>query len=80
MPNDRRVHPTDIRCELQLVDRPEDRDVLALTERELLEYTANLQGKVRALRALLSEAFTMIARQHDELTRAARIIERQRRE
>jgi hypothetical protein len=46
----------------------------------LLAYTADLQRDMSALRALLSEALTMMAQQRDVLARRERTIEALRRE
>lgn len=60
--------------------RLEDTDVLTLSERELLAYVADLQSEQRWLRRLLHEALAMVARQTDQLARAARTVDALRRE
>jgi hypothetical protein len=52
--------------------------LLGLAPDEVLSYAADCREDLRAVRSTLSEALAMIARQHDQLVRAARVIEHQR--
>jgi hypothetical protein len=60
--------------------RLEDIDLLTLTTSELLSYTTDMQSETRWVRRLLREALGMVARQTDDLARAARTVDALRRE
>lgn len=65
------------------VDRLENvsaEDLLALEPGELLAYVADCRDDLRAVRETLHAALALVARQHDQLVRAARVVEFQRRE
>jgi hypothetical protein len=52
--------------------------LLTLDPVELLTYAADCRDEVRAVRETLHQALVLVARQHDALARAARVIEWQR--
>lgn len=52
--------------------------LLALDPIDLLFYAQCCREDLRALRVLLAEALMRVASQKDQLTRAARVVERQR--
>jgi hypothetical protein len=78
------VTPAEIRwCPVCAPPPVEDRDVadlLSLDPVDLLSYAADCREDLRAVRETLSEALALIATQRQQLARAARLIDLQRRQ
>jgi hypothetical protein len=54
--------------------------LLSLSPAELLHYCADLRDDLRALRQTLHQALTLVARQQDQISKAARVVDFQRRQ
>jgi hypothetical protein len=77
------VSGDEIRLTLRPSTRLEDvsgEELLALTPAELLAYAADLRTDLGAVRDTLSAALALVAQQHDQLARAARVVDAQRRQ
>jgi hypothetical protein len=58
--------------------RAEDLLLLLLTPAELLSHVQDVRDDLRAVRLTLHQALALVARQQDQLSRAARIVDFQR--
>jgi len=83
MSGDRMVHVSEIEWTSDPLPRPERRDgadLLNLEHGELVEYVLDLREDLRAVRALLSEAFAMIVTKDTQSARSTRVTQELREE